>query len=488
MAQKINIVWFKRDLRLRDHLPLKKAVESNRALLLIYIFEPSLMDSPHADYRHWRFVAESIRDMNEILNKYGQKIQIMQGEVISLFRKIFEQYDVDTLFSHQETGLWLTYQRDMEVKKLLKRHNIKWMEYQGNAVIRGLKSRDTWDKKRMEFLSQEQQHPNLKRIKAFYLKPELRQPATERAWYGAAFEDHPMQQGGESSALEVLDSFLTERHPGYSKMISKPSESRSKGSRLSAHLAWGNLSIRQVEQARRQAYPSSKSGGDLLAFKSRLVWHCHFIQKLESEPEKEWKNMNPVYNQIRNEWNESHFKAWKEGITGYPLVDACMRCVTETGFLNFRMRSMLVSFLTHHLWLDWREGAKHLAQQFLDFEPGIHFSQFQMQAGTTGTNTIRIYNPVKQSKDHDPDAVFVKRWVPELRNLPAALATEPWKVNAFEELEYDFSYGVDYPKRIVDTQATYRYASKELWRIKKSAEAKMHANVILQKHTRNPGK
>ncbi len=486
MAQKINIVWFKRDLRLRDHLPLKKAIESDTPLLLLYIFEPSLMDSAHSDYRHWRFVAESIRDINSKLSQYGQQVEIMQGEVVAVFKNIFEHYDVETIFSHQETGLWLTYQRDLKVKKLLKANNVKWIEYQGNAVIRGLQNRDNWDKKRMEFLAREQQHPDLKRIIPFRIKSELKQPFALKTWDNIAREEHPMQRGGEDYALETLNSFLTERHPGYNKMISKPTESRNTGSRLSVHLAWGNVSVRQVEQARRAAYSESKSKRDLLAFKSRIAWHCHFIQKLESEPEKEWKNIKPAFDEIRNDWNENYYQAWKNGLTGYPLVDACMRCVTETGFLNFRMRSMLVSFLTHHLWLDWREGAKHLARQFLDFEPGIHFSQFQMQAGTTGTNTIRIYNPVKQAIDHDPEAAFIKRWVTELRSLPAALAIEPWKVNAFEEIEFNFRYAVDYSERIVDTQATYRYASKELWRIKKSEKAKKYARQILQKHTRNP--
>ena len=165
-----------------------------------------------------------------------------------------------------------------------------------------------------------------------------------------------------------------------------------------------------------------------------------------------------------------------------------MRCVRETGYLNFRMRAMVVSFLTHHLWLDWKEGSYYLAKQFLDFEPGIHFAQFQMQAGTTGINTIRIYNPVKQSLEHDPDAVFIKKWVKELEHLPKEFALEPWKLTPIEENEFGFTYGIDYPEKIVNTDETYRFANKTLWEIKKSSEAKENSEKILSKHVKQKSK
>lgn len=221
------------------------------------------------------------------------------------------------------------------------------------------------------------------------------------------------------------------------------------------------------------------------AFESRLAWHCHFIQKFETEPEYEFKNINAAFDNIRLARNGEYLNAWKEGLTGYPLVDACMRCVKETGYINFRMRAMLISFLTHHLWLDWREGADFLARQFLDFEPGIHFPQVQMQAGTTGINTIRIYNPVKQAMENDSQAEFIKEWVPELSNLPPSLAIQPWKITPMEEAIYNFKYGVDYPQRIVDCEETYRHASKILWDIKKSEESKIEAQKILQRHVKS---
>lgn len=485
MKTAINIVWFKRDLRLKDHLPLKTAIEEGLPILMIYIFEHSLITAPYSDERHWRFVVESIKDLNEQLKKYSQQVYMFYGEAIPLFEEILCYYEIKNVFSHQETGTWLTYQRDIQVKNFFKNNGIRWKEFQSNAVIRGLKNRDNWNERRNEYLSKPIEIPQLDKLKPFTIEKEILESFSADKLISSLNFNHQMQKGGETEANRVLNSFLNERHIGYTKNISRPEESRKHCSRLSPYLAWGNLSIRQVEQATIQIYNNSPSKRDLLAFQSRVAWHCHFIQKLETEPEYEFKNINSAYDNIRTGWNDTYFNAWKDGLTGYPLIDACMRCVKETGYINFRMRAMLVSFLTHHLWLDWKEGANFLAKQFLDFEPGIHFPQFQMQAGTTGINTIRIYNPTKQALEHDSNAIFIKKWITELSNLPSYLAIEPWKITPVEEISYNFHYGKDYPERIVNTELTYRQANKILWDIKKSKASKSEAEKILSKHVKS---
>ena len=482
MKPEINIVWFKRDLRFTDHAPLYFAQQEAVPILLLYCFEPSVMAGPDSDVRHWRFVYQSLQNMQEKLTDVNGALFIFHNEVLTVLEALEKTYCIKTIFSHEEIGNKLTYDRDKNVQTFTQQNNIKWNEYQHNAVVRRLKSRKNWDKLWTQtmllppLLVDENNWNFVQLQEPLYASLKGKNLPEEITTVNSNF-----QQGGENLAWRYLDSFLKERYVNYSKHISKPELSRKGCSRMSPYLAYGNVSMKMVYQYCVQHYQNSLNKRALSNFISRLHWHCHFMQKFEDECRMEFENVNRGYDAIVKVKNEGYIKAWQDGKTGVPLIDACMRCVVATGYLNFRMRAMVVSFFTFNLWQDWKD-LHFLAKQFLDYEPGIHYPQLQMQAGVTGVNTIRIYNPIKNSQEHDTEGIFLKKWLPELKEIPANLIHEPWKLSSIEQQLYNCTIGVDYPFPIVDIEQTRKAASDIVWNIRKSNRVKQEGNRIVKKH------
>jgi deoxyribodipyrimidine photo-lyase len=479
--QKINIVWLKRDLRTQDHAPLFFAESSEVPYAIIYAFEPNIMALPDTSLRHLQFQYFSLLDMQKHLPS-RKIINIHYAEAIDIFEYYNTEFDVQHILSYQESGVQKTYDRDIACDNYFKQAGITWIEFQRDGVVRGIKNRVGWDRQWFGAMhspiivnTYDAEKESITED-AFPLPQKL---INELKNYSKLY-----QPAGESYAWQYLQSFLQGRIINYSRHISKPLLSRTSCGRLSPYLSWGNLSIKQVYQHAMSASKSAERKSVYQNFLSRIKWHCHFIQKFEVECRYETEFINRGYNALDYERNEILLRAWKEGKTGVPIVDACMRCVNTTGWINFRMRALLVSFLCHHLQQDWRWAVYHLAQQFLDYEPGIHYPQFQMQAGTTGTNTVRVYSPIKNSKEHDADGLFIRKWIPELEALESNQIHEPWKLTAIEQQLLGIEIGVTYPLPVIDLVASVKEGKDKIFGIKKSLEVKEEAKRIIKTHIR----
>jgi len=472
----LHLVWFKRDLRVHDHAPLAEAA-ARGPVLALYVAEPGFWALPDSSGRQWRFVAESLAELDAALRARGGALVVRTGEAVDVLRDLLDRLAVAALWSHQETGNAWTFARDRRVAALLRERGVPWHERRQHGVIRGLARRDGWAARWEQLM-----RAPVAAAPAALTPPPLAVGAIPSAAALGLADDPPLRQvGGRAAGQGLLASFFGPRGRDYRRAMATPVEAFDACSRLSPHLAWGTLSLREVYQrARSELAAQDGPEGDrtqaqgLVSFRSRLHWHCHFMQKLESQPDIEVAHFHRAYDALERDADPLKLQAFAEGRTGYPFVDACLRALAAHGWINFRVRAMLVSFASYHLWLDWRATGPILARWFTDFEPGIHWSQMQMQSGTTGINTVRIYSPIKQSRDLDPEGTFIRRWVPELARLDGKALHEPWRSDAAD--------GLDYPPPLVDHATAVKAARDKIFAVRRGAGYGDEADAIQARH------
>lgn len=476
--------WIKRDFRIFDNECIRSALKDCREVIPFFCWESKIINGDDYSKFHLQAQWQALEELQINVQNRGGFLRVVSGDIVREMEILFQEYSFTHLYSHMETGNLISYERDREVANWCKNRGIFWSEISQSSVVRGHSAEGRRRKSKQSDLRKSIPvstpelivTPSKKSLRIE--NPEWEKLCSLFPKFSGCPLISSIQTVSEKSAWATLDSFMDERGVNYSGGISSPNTAFINGSRLSTHLAWGTLSLRAVfaklERKRKDISNQAGMGGwkrSLRAFESRLHWRDHFIQRLESFPEMEHRTINPAFENLEYEDRPDFLEAWLTGQTGYPMVDACMRCLRDTGFINFRMRAMVVSFACFGLHLSWRFIHEPLAQLFTDYEPGIHISQLQMQAGVTGFNTLRVYSPMKQFLDQDPDAKFVKRWVPELSDRTSA------EIAQASEMRFP-----EYSKAVVELFERSKAMKAKIFAIRKSQSAWVETQKTLKKH------
>lgn len=419
----MNIVLFNKDLRISDHQPLTEAARAGEVMPL-YVFEPSQWEETPLSARHFQFVVESLEELSKGIESQGGKLFFAINEIKMVLDKLLDIYDSINLFAHNDNrlmdkvGEWaqqneqLLFSFGPDLENISgKLFNNRLNSYLKDPVAEVPNKIDVPSKTPVFLFT------DFKKLQNFRVKGN-------KIRFG--------QQGGESKAVETLDSFLEGRFANYIENHQKPLPSSLSSSRLSAYITWGNISVRTIYQTtagKLQACELEEDKLQLEEFLSKLTTRVK-ICSMETQD----LQLTNVSN-IKREWNEEWFKLWLQGRTGIPIIDAAMRSLTKTGWINFSLRAMVTSFIANTLLLDEQKPSSALAELYLDYEPAVHNFYVQQQAGLKGN--VKITDPVKAGRQFDPDGAFIRRYIPELSKLTDEYIHEPWFYPAFYQLGYE---------------------------------------------------
>ena len=460
----MDIIILHRNLRLEDNSALFHG-SLNQNYRVIYLYDRHYWLSGGRSYRQFSFLIDCIKEVQLGLDKLNTQIEVFEGSYSDLSVYIENHYPQSKIHLNHSTDT--SYYRD-QMKKFKDRFkdSSRLTVYEDFGIQTQEFNRDRWSidwNRQMKARRYDIPKPNLIRKSINLMDFDTFLDRSKD------LIQEGFQRGGTNAAKELMNSFFLRRSDGYSRKMSSPNEAEDACSRLSPHITFGSISIRELYQQLQDYYPQSSFKKDLYSFRKRLYWHCHFIQKLETEPELEFNSMHSMCDSLRESENDEFIDRWINGQTGFPFMDACMLYLREKGWINFRMRAMIISFASYNLWQPWQSTSPLLGELFVDYEPGIHIPQVQMQSGVTGINLPRIYSVNKQSLDQDPEAKWVKEIIPTLHEIDAK------KIHSADLQE-------NYISPIVDLKQSAKYARDNIWSIRKGDEFKKIAKSVYYKH------
>ncbi len=474
-ADSVALMWFRRDLRLNDNATLYRALSQHSAVIPVFIFDDQILSKLLRNDRRLTFIDESLSELSELIEAQGGRLLVHHGNPIELIPQLAERYQAAVVYAGEDYEPYAI-ERDIEVEQ--------WLSVQDRKLIL-VKDQVVFAKD--EVLSQKgtpltvftpYKNAWLKRLKVDDLT-SFDSTSLTKHWYAAdnlpdqhvsleslGFERQALVvKAGESGARLAWQDFQ-QRMAYYKDKRDFPGV---KGvSYLSVHLRFGTISVRQL------ALTAWMQGGEgANTWLSELIWREFYMQFLYHHP-------NVALQAYKVEWREQPwenradwFSAWCEGRTGYPIVDAAMRQLNQTGFMHNRLRMIVAAFLIKDLDIDWQWGEAYFAQQLLDFDLSANNGGWQWAASTgcDAAQPFRIFNPVLQSEKFDADGKFIKKYVPELSKLEAKLIHAPWKLSPTERQSAQLVLGKDYPFPLVDHDVARKKALQKYANIKQMNES-----------------
>ncbi|MGB3534544.1 MAG: FAD-binding domain-containing protein [Microcoleaceae cyanobacterium] len=454
----MQILWFRRDLRLTDNHIVAQAVTRGEDILPCFIIDPWFYQQPDISGMRVQFLFESLIGLDRELRQRGSRLYLFEGNSVEVMQGLTHQllqlgHSPRLLFSYDvqvEYGI----KRDQQIIEFYQELGLDY--YQGlNSFIQvEAENRDKWRDEYYSYLRQPL-HPTPTEIKTPEIELDLTQINIDELLqkYNSILQKSLLFTGGETEAQKTLKSWLKSRYKGYHWKVSRPQPASVGGtSHLSAHLAFGTISTRQVYQDTKnkanQQSNDTKAQFALKSFRDRLRWRDSANQRLFYFPELAYRNCIPEFDDWYTDSELTgeqlkYFQAWQQGETGYPLIDASLKQLKSMGWMNFRMRAMCANFLTVICGVSWHHGARHYMNYLVDGDIAINHWQWQAQAGATNplSSTFRIYNPTKNLKEKDPQLKFVYAWIPELRicNDEEIFAGTAWKNSDYPEPMLDWS-------------------------------------------------
>lgn len=455
----VHVVWFRRDLRFSDHSALSKAIEEmerDDQLLFVFHIHPKLTEEFTVRHDYFYETLQAFVDHGE---EKGIPVQFITGEINEGFDQILSMVvNIEAVYFHEDETAF-GYRRDQDFEKWAQKHSVKTVKlvdhhlHDSQSIVKDdqttykvfspyYKKWRAQDKPTIQTYDLEQL--NRKMISSIDGLDEGKQA------YGQLMKQKTgkwKRIAGEASAYEQLELFIEHDLATYHSTRDLPEKNAT--SQLSKYLRTGALSIRTVYQAALSKADELEQTESVETFIQELAWRDFYNMIYAVYPNSKDEEIKSNYRGINWSNDEAQLNLWKKGMTGYPLVDAAMRQLNETGWMHNRLRMVVASFLTKHLLIDWREGERYFSEQLIDYDAASNIGGWQW-ASSTGTDAVpyfRIFNPIRQSERFDKHGRFIREFVEELKHVPTALIHSPEKMTIHQKQEYKSE---SYPKPMVD--------------------------------------